>query len=146
MEDPDTQKPDWGTVMSSLTSIPVKIKEPLTQKLRPLPQYKVIKILEDNGFQRVRSHITKGKRLQVWVCDQASALRVERRSPLESCGNIFSDQASALRVEPAYKCKQSDGNCNQCLLPQLLIVHVLLPQPVERMCENYIRATNHSYK
>ena len=31
MEDPDTQKPDWETIMSTsltLTSIPVKIKEP----------------------------------------------------------------------------------------------------------------------
>ena len=31
MEDPDTQKPDWGTIMSTsltLTFIPVKIKEP----------------------------------------------------------------------------------------------------------------------
>ena len=35
----------------------------MTQKLRPLPQYKVIKILEGNGFQRVRSrkHITYKK-------------------------------------------------------------------------------------
>ena len=32
----------------------------MTQKLRPLPQHEVIKILEANGFQRVRSrkHIT----------------------------------------------------------------------------------------
>jgi len=31
MEDPDTQKPDWETIMSTsltLASIPVKIKEP----------------------------------------------------------------------------------------------------------------------
>ena len=32
----------------------------MTQKLRPLPQHEVIKILEANGFQRVRArkHIT----------------------------------------------------------------------------------------
>lgn len=46
----------------------------MTGRLRPLPQRKVIKILERNGFQRVRSgkHITfkkirDGRILTTWV-------------------------------------------------------------------------------
>ena len=44
----------------------------MAQKLRPLPQHKVIKILEANGFHRVRSrkHITFKKEdsgARVWT-------------------------------------------------------------------------------
>ncbi|MGB2726980.1 MAG: type II toxin-antitoxin system HicA family toxin [Halobacteriota archaeon] len=44
----------------------------MAQKLRPLPQHRVIKILEANGFQRVRArkHITFKKKVsggRVWT-------------------------------------------------------------------------------
>jgi predicted RNA binding protein YcfA (HicA-like mRNA interferase family) len=47
----------------------------MVQKLHPLPQHKIIKILESNGFHRVRSrkHITfkkkdsRGRVVTTWV-------------------------------------------------------------------------------